>query len=40
MKTAADNRSREIAREMKADGVPVAAIMKYTQLSAEEIEKL
>lgn len=29
----------EIARKMQADGLPLATIMKYTGLSAEEIEK-
>ncbi|WP_104383140.1 PD-(D/E)XK nuclease family transposase [Sphingobacterium sp. HMA12] len=30
----------EFARTMKQDGVPMAQIMRYTDLSAEEIEKL
>jgi predicted transposase/invertase (TIGR01784 family) len=30
----------EFARKMKQDGVPMAQIMRYTDLSAEEIEKL
>ena len=29
-----------IARQMKADGVPTEVIMKYTQLSKEDIEQL
>ena len=33
-------KAKEIAIDMKADGVPVATIAKYTGLSAEEIEKL
>ena len=40
MKTAVDNKTKEIAREMKADGVPVTTIAKYTGLSTEEIERL
>jgi len=30
----------EIARKMKADGIPIAQIAKFTELSIEEIEKL
>lgn len=30
----------EIARNMKADKLPIETIMKYTDLSAEEIEVL
>ncbi len=30
----------EIAAEMKRDGLPVAQIVKFTKLSAEEIEGL
>jgi hypothetical protein len=30
----------EIAREMKAEGEPTEKIMRYTGLSAEEIEQL
>ena len=30
----------EIAREMKTDDIPIAQIVKFTKLSAEEIEKL
>ena len=30
----------EIARSMKADGMPIDIIIKYSGLSAEEIEKL
>jgi len=40
VKTAVDNKAKEIAREMKADGVPIATIAKYTGLSTEEIERL
>ena len=32
--------AREIAREMKRDNLPIAQIIKFTKLSAEEIEKL
>jgi len=32
--------AREIAREMKKDGLPIAQISKFTKLSIEEIEKL
>ncbi|MGE3724271.1 MAG: hypothetical protein AB7I41_01875 [Candidatus Sericytochromatia bacterium] len=31
---------RESARQMKADGLPVARICKYTGLSAEEVAGL
>jgi len=31
---------RETARQMKADGLPVASICKYTGLSAEEVAAL
>lgn len=31
---------RETARQMKADGLPVARICKYTGLSAEEVAAL
>ncbi len=30
----------EIARQMKADGLPVATIVKYTGLSVKEIDEL
>ncbi len=40
VKTAVDNKTKEIAREMKVDGVPVTTIAKYTGLSIEEIERL
>jgi uncharacterized sporulation protein YeaH/YhbH (DUF444 family) len=30
----------QIAREMKADGIPTATISKYTKLPLEEIERL
>ena len=30
----------DMARNMKADGLPIEVIAKYTHLSAEEIEKL
>jgi predicted transposase/invertase (TIGR01784 family) len=33
-------KSIEIAQRMKADGLPIDTITKYTQLSIEEIEKL
>ncbi len=39
----AEGRAEEkisIARQMKADGVPTEVIMKYTQLSKEDIEQL
>ena len=29
-----------IAREMKADGIPIEQIVKFTKLSIEEIKKL
>jgi predicted transposase/invertase (TIGR01784 family) len=32
--------AKEIAREMKKDGLPLAQISKFTKLSIEEIEKL
>ena len=32
--------AKDIARAMKNDGAPVAQIVKFTQLSVEEIEKL
>ncbi|SDF81084.1 hypothetical protein SAMN05216464_1348, partial [Mucilaginibacter pineti] len=32
--------AKEIAREMKKDGLPMAQIVKFTKLSVEEIEKL
>ena len=32
--------AKEIAREMKRDGLPIAQISKFTKLSIEEIEKL
>ena len=38
--TAVRRDKMQIAREMKDDGVPVSMIMKYTKLSAEEIEAL
>ncbi|MFI5137794.1 MAG: hypothetical protein ACHQIM_08190 [Sphingobacteriales bacterium] len=31
---------KEVAREMKKDGISTARIAKYTKLSVEEIEKL
>jgi hypothetical protein len=31
---------REIAREMKKEGLPLAQISKFTKLSIDEIEKL
>ena len=34
------NKALEIARKMKADGQPFELILKFTELSAEEIEKL
>ena len=40
LETASDNRAKEIAREMKSDGVPTSTIVKYTKLPAEEIEAL
>ena len=30
----------QIARKMKADGIPIVTIMKYTKLPLEEIERL
>ena len=30
----------DIAREMKKEGLPVAQIVKFTKLSAEEVENL
>ena len=39
----ANGREKEkisIARQMKADGLPTEIIMKYTQLSKEDIEQL
>ena len=38
--TAAWKEKVKIAREMKSDGVPTATIVKYTKLTAEEIETL
>ena len=38
--TAAWKEKVKIAREMKSDGVPTAAIVKYTKLPIEEIEAL
>ena len=35
-----DERTLEIARKLKADGMPVEQITKYTGLTAEEIERL
>ncbi|SDF80591.1 hypothetical protein SAMN05216464_1339, partial [Mucilaginibacter pineti] len=32
--------AKEIAREMKKDGLPMAQVVKFTKLSVEEIEKL
>jgi predicted transposase/invertase (TIGR01784 family) len=32
--------AKEIAREMKKDGLPLLRISKFTKLSIEEIEKL
>ena len=34
------NKSLEIAQRMKADGLPIDTIAKYTQLSPEQIQKL
>ncbi|GHV70794.1 hypothetical protein AGMMS49928_19950 [Spirochaetia bacterium] len=33
-------RSFEIAREMKADGIPMSQIVKFTHLSEDEIAQL
>ena len=33
-------KAKEIAIDMKTDGVPIATIAKYTGLSIEEIERL
>lgn len=33
-------KAQEIARQMQADGLPMATIIKYTGLSAEELEQL
>jgi len=35
-----EKKAREIALDMKKDGVALDIIIKYTKLSAEEIEKL
>ena len=40
MKTAEDNRAKEIARKMKARDVPAKEIAEMTDLSIEQIEKL
>ena len=34
------NEKIEIARDMKAEGIPVEAITRFTKLSVSEIEKL
>ncbi len=34
------NKALDIAREMKKDGLPIEQIVKFTKLSAKEIEKL
>ena len=39
-RTKAEAEKREMAREMKKDGLPVEQIAKFTKLSVEEIEKL
>ena len=35
-----EKNSREIAIEMKKDGIPLTQIARFTKLSIEEIEKL
>lgn len=40
MKKGEKQKSIKVAREMKADGVPVSKIAQYTDLSQDEIEKL
>lgn len=40
IKTAKDDGKREVAKEMKEDGVAIEKIVKYTGLSKEEIEEL
>ena len=40
VKEAEHNKTVDIAREMKKDGIPVEQIAKFTKLSIEEIEKL
>lgn len=40
MKKVRDERSIEIARNMKADGEPVEKIVRYTGLTKENIENL
>lgn len=36
----AEAEKREIAREMKRDGLPVEQIAKFTKLTVKEVEKL
>ena len=40
LETASDNRAKLIARGMKADGMAVEQIAKYTGLTIAEIENL
>lgn len=40
LETASDNRAKLIAREMKADGMTVEQISKYTGLNIADIENL
>ena len=38
--TARDEKAKEIAKELKKDNIPIELIVKYTNLTKEEIEKL
>jgi len=38
--TARDEKAKEIAKELKKDNIPIELIVKYTNLTIEEIEKL
>lgn len=40
IKTAKDDGKREVAKEMKEDGLAIEKIVKYTGLSKEEVEEL
>ena len=40
VKAAVENKAIKIAKKMKKDGEPINKIIKYTELSKEEIDKL
>lgn len=40
MKKAKDERNIEITRNMKVDGEPIEKIMRYTELTESEIERV